>query len=70
MLVQSARASGVPITGLGVLATVDLDNELVGWNREVRNVAPDRVLAPDLDRKARGTQRLPQRVLRLRRIPA
>ena len=49
---EGARARSVLIAGLGMLAAVDLDNELVGRNGEVRDVPPDRMLAPDLDRKA------------------
>ena len=67
---EGARARGILIAGLGMLTAVDLNNELAGRNGEIRNVPPDRMLAPDLDRKVHVTQRPPQRSLHFRRIPA
>ena len=63
---QHAGTGGVARDGDRMVAAVDFDHELAGWNGEVRDVASDRVLAPDPYRERHCPQGAPENSLRLR----
>ena len=67
---QRAGAGGVPTGVGGVLAAVDLDDELSARNGKVPDVTPDGVLSADFHRERHFPQRPPENAFDLCGVPA
>ncbi len=64
--IQGAGALGIGCDSPGVLPAVDLDDQLARRYGEIRDVTPNRMLSPRLDRRVHLTQCAPQLPLRFR----
>ena len=58
--VQSSCPTCILFNSVCVLTAVEFDDQLAGWNGEISNMTPDRVLPSDFDGQIQRTQFAPQ----------